>query len=35
VGRQIGCFEFDDRIATGGCRQIAGMARRIAHVEYR
>jgi hypothetical protein len=35
VGRQIGCVKLDDRIATGGSRQIAGMARRIAHVEYR
>jgi len=35
VCRQIGCVELDDRIATGGGRQIAGMARRIAHVEYR
>lgn len=32
VGRQIGCVEFDDRIATGGSRQIAGMASLITHI---
>jgi hypothetical protein len=35
VGRQIGCPEFDDRVIARDCRQIAGMARWIAHVEYR